>query len=273
MAGQKKADGSNYYPVGIEFSQPTISAARSMIEIKRVAGMEFVEVEGGMFEMGLADLHFSQPPHWVALSTFWMSRNPVTVNQFVQFLDSTKRDHPKSFVTDRLIDNTVPVTYVSWEDAIAFCEWFSDISNTTVTLPTEAQWEYAARGRDSRPYPWGYELPNSQLARYGQDLKAGQPVNSDLFSHVSSPFGTVSQLGNVWEWCLDMWNPYAYRLRADGNLIDPIETNGEADRRVVRGSGWQAPVEHVHSAYRCRNLITFRGQATGFRIALRTRMT
>ena len=236
--------------------------------MESITGMEFVKVDEGMFEMGHEDFELSVPLHWVYLSEFWLGRYPVTIKQFELFLSETGYDHPRAYMNNNKQDTTDPVTQVSWEDAIAYCQWMSKVTSLTVSLPSESQWEYAARGQNSLPYPWGRELPDSEKARFGLNIKTGMPVNSESFSDIQSPFGTVTQLGNVWEWCLDKWNSKSYEKRAQQTLMDPVEQDGEVDRHVVRGAGWQAPKALVHSAYRCRNYVSFRGQATGFRVAI-----
>lgn len=96
-----------------------------------------------------------------------------------------------------------PVIFVSWDDASAYCQWLSQKTGLRFNLPTEAQWEKAARGNDQRKYPWGNQEPDKNLANFGFDIDKTTPVDS--YPAGASPFGLLDMAGNVWEWCSDWY--------------------------------------------------------------------
>ena len=152
-----------------------------------------------------------------------------------------------------------PVLGVSWYEATAYCAWLGAVTGRRYSLPTEAQWEKAARGEDGRRYPWGNYwrdgLCNSAETGLGRTI----PVRH----HVSgrSPYGLFHMAGNVWEWCSSAIDPYPYR--ADDGREDP-------DRvwvRVVRGGSWFETKDYVRCAFRSHFSEGFRGDHLGFRVA------
>jgi iron(II)-dependent oxidoreductase len=119
-----------------------------------------------------------------------------------------------------------PIVNVSWYDAVAYCEWAG------VQLPTEAQWEKAARGTDGRIYPWGDEWDDSKCNNYETGIEETTPVGS--YTQGTSPYGVMDMVGNVWEWCADWYDEKYYASAPNRNPQGP----SAGIRRVLRGGSW-----------------------------------
>ncbi|MGB1017311.1 MAG: formylglycine-generating enzyme family protein, partial [Nannocystaceae bacterium] len=173
--------------------------------------MRFVYVPKGTFEMGSERFADTQPIHEVTLSGFWLGETPVTNVEYEQYLKANpKTEKPKFWGDPKFSDPRQPVVGVSWEDATSFCQWLQQVAGVDATLPSEAQWEYAARGPDNRPYPWGKQPPTPKLACYKAiGVEAPPVVGSYLAGR--GPFNALDQSGTVWEWCRDVWDEDAYK--------------------------------------------------------------
>ena len=137
---------------------------------------------------------------------FYISKYPITVKQFMTFLDNS--DWYYSF--DDLAamkkvspDDNCPVSHISWLDAKEFCRWLRRETNEYYSLPYELEWEYTARGFDGRPYPWGYNEPNSDIACFDGELVYKSTIPIGTFKGNKSPFGAMDMVGNLWEFCID----------------------------------------------------------------------
>ena len=240
-----------------------------------VDGSVLVYVPGGEYRLGSENVYqgveiprglednakewesWARPMHRVHLSGFWIGRDPITNEQYRRFLaDNSEADEPKFWDDSRFNEERQPVVGVSWDEAKAYCGWAG------LALPTESQWEAAARGQDERRYPWGNEEPGSELACFGQDFTTGQPAEVGSFPRGNGPFGTRDQAGNVWEWCEDPWDESAYAHR-DGES-DPL-AEGDPTIRVVRGGSWRDWASYLRSANRNRNGVQYRDVSLGFR--------
>jgi len=205
-------------------------------------GSVLVYVPGGDFILGAEGLEpSSRPVHRVSLSSFWISKNLVTNEQYSCFLkENPSCSTPAFWESSRFNQPQQPVVGVTWEEARAYCAWAG------LELPSEAQWEAAARGADRRPFPWGKGLPSARHANFGGMNNGTTPVGS--YAAGMGPYGTLDQAGNVWEWCVDPWASDAYRLIEDGEL-DPVG-RGEVAYSALRGGSWKNPSESLHSAGR-----------------------
>jgi formylglycine-generating enzyme required for sulfatase activity len=231
-----------------------------------LTGIRFLWIPGGRFQMGGTEYEREQPIHWVRVSPFWLGETPVTNRQYAAFLEQTDREEPRTWRDKRFCAPEQPVVSVSWENAMAFCRWLSELSGREVTLPSEAQWEFAARGTDGREYPWGAEPPDATRAYFGLNWQTDQPASVGSYPAGKGPFGTLDQAGNVWEWCLDVWDEKAYAKRAKREEVDPV-AKGKGDDRALRGGGWVSPALYLRAAYRYRLPARSRSDVIGFRVA------
>lgn len=231
--------GSDWIDLGPKLSSDCVTVVRRELAGERppapqeaaasVLGQPFTEpltrirflwIPGGRFQMGRDAYSGEQPVHWVRISSFWLAETPVTNRQYAVFLEKTGTMEPVYWRDRRFSSPDQPVVGVSWKDAEEFCLWLSSASGCRVTLPSEAQWEFAARGTDGREYPWGYEPPDETRACFN----ATQPALVGSFPAGRGPFGTLDQAGNVREWCLDDWdvNAYAKRAKKTSEPVDPV---------------------------------------------------
>ncbi len=255
---------------------PRFDAEAWYLPVDPTAG--FLAIAGGEYLIGSDTqkdpdaIDTEQPQHRVQLSPFWLARCPVTVAQFQAFVTDSgfEIDYPPALTG---IGNH-PVVEVTWDEARAYCDWLtarlhqiapecSARANASperrfwegvasgalrVTLPTEAQWEAAARGAGAWLYPWGDEAPTREHANYGGGI---QTSSVGIYPQGQGPFGNEDQAGNVWEWCADVWNEEAYAKRGGEAVLDPITTEGDKALRVLRGGSWASPALNLRAA--CRN--------------------
>jgi len=215
----------------------------------RPAGM--VLVDGEKFLMGSNDGDAdSKPMHMVAVKSFLLDMYEVTREEYKKFVDNG-HTAPKSWVngTYPLGTGKRPVTGISWEEAAAFAEWAGK------RLPTEQEWEFAARGKGAFLYPWGNTWkPGCANA---DEEGAARKGLADVGGHdCASPFGVKDLIGNAWEWTASDWIPYP-----GGRLANPT-AGGE---KVIRGGSWESPRNYATSVY--RSGYKGPGDQTGFRCA------
>jgi len=226
-------------------------------------------VPSGEFVMGSEAVDAApneRPPTKVTVSRFYMSRFPVTNAEYEQFDPSHVRKR-SSGAGDRH-----PVVYVSSLDAIKFCQSLSTRERKKYRLPTEAEWEYAARGTDSRKYPWGNHDRRGDLANFAdrntvfawsdRDIDDGYAESSPVGSYPfgASPFGLEDMAGNVWEWCHDYLEPY----RGTPKVNPHGPANGT--KRVYRGGSWKSRFNSLRATVRGSNMANYSCNDLGFRI-------
>ena len=217
---------------------------------------DWVTIPAGDFLMGsdkqkdkLADDN-ETPQHSLYLSEYRIARVPVTVAQFAVFVKATGFDSVASLDLQRKGNH--PITDVSWHDALAFCNW------ADVRLPTEAEWEKAARGTDGRIWSWGNQQPTDELCNFNNKVRDTTPVVR--YPDSASPFGVLDMTGNVWEWTSSLRKSYKYDAQ-DGRE-DP-EASGV---RVLRGGAFRNGAQVVRCAYRSGFKPHYRGCSCGFRV-------
>ncbi|MDX9953466.1 MAG: formylglycine-generating enzyme family protein [Anaerolineae bacterium] len=203
-------------------------------------GMVMVYAPAGEFEMGSTEGGSDEEPvHTVALDGFWLDRTEVTNAQYGKCVTADKCD-PSDYSGDsRFNGDDQPVVGVSWHDAVAYCEWAGS------RLPTEAQWEYAARGSEGLTYPWGdawrEKVANCDESYCKDRYDYTSPVGS--FPQGASWVGALDLAGNVWEWVADSYGDYPSERQ-----VNPTGPSG--DYRVLRGGSWGGDGNFVRGAYR-----------------------
>ncbi|MBF0148361.1 MAG: SUMF1/EgtB/PvdO family nonheme iron enzyme [Magnetococcales bacterium] len=216
-------------------------------------GLRMLPVPGGVFTMGNDQSVYEneKPAHQVELSPFHLAETPVTNQQYRRFLEENPNyQAPKYWKDKRFSNDQQPVVGVDWNDAIKFCEWLSEASKKEFFLPTEAQWEYAARGTKGRRFPWGNDDPTPKHACFGLDRGTGKPALVGQYPAGRGPFGHLDLAGNVWEWCRDVWDADAYKKRAALLVKNPLVTVGERGWCSVRGGSWVFPASDLRAAVR-----------------------
>lgn len=280
------------------------------LDLGNGVSMKLVEIPAGKFLMGSPETEKNRDKdelqHEVTISQpFYMGVTHVTLDQFTAFVKDSdyKTDAEKDgwaygfeIQDGRVIIKRVdgcswrnpgfdqkgnhPVVQVSWNDAQAFCDWLSRKTGKTVTLPTEAQWEYACRAGSATIYPWGdnpddgrglgncadqslkKKLPNAPSSWEFFRWDDGFIFTSPVGSFKANAFGLFDMAGDAWQWCRDRYGAY------DGEATtDPTgATSGE--RRVLRGGSWYSSPANCRSAYRFRDIPNNLNISNGFRVTV-----
>ena len=237
------------------------------------------------------------PRHEVCVDGFWMAKTEVTRGQFKQFIketgyrtDADKKGNAYIFnketdwkwkelpgynweKTGYSQDDAHPVVCVSWNDAKEFIKWLSTKTGQNFALPTEAQWAYAARGGTDFMRFWGTNV--AEACKYANvadkdnwitsfPCSDGYEYTSPVGKYKPNPFGLYDMLGNVWEWCEDVYDKNAYSRHVRNN---PVITSG-GNSRVSRGGSWNNDPRCVRAANRGRSSAGIRNSFIGFRLCL-----
>ena len=252
------ADGTDYQVRISSIDDSTVYGESEEFEISSFPEIEWVQVPAGSFEMGdnfNEGYSHELPVHTVYLDTYSISKYEVTFEQYDAFCDATSRTKPGDEGWGR---GARPVINVTWNDAKAFCDWLAGETGENIHLPTDAQWEKAARGTDQRRYPWGDGLPNSNLANYSDNVGKTMPVGS--YPSGVSPYGIHDMAGNVNELCNDWFDYNYYKISPTNNPQGP--SSGSA--HVERGGGWHSNASYIRSAHKVGSG-TYGGYFIGFR--------
>ncbi|MBF0284075.1 MAG: formylglycine-generating enzyme family protein, partial [Magnetococcales bacterium] len=274
-----------------------------------LTGLEFIALPSGLFRMGQSEAEqaellrvhgeekYSQwflrelPPHVVSLEGFLMARLPVTLGMFREFVEQTLH------VTDAEREGSSfgpgpggwqerpgvnwrnpgfaqgedhPVVCVSWFDAMTFAGWLSRVTGRRLTLPSEAQWEYACRAGTTTPFHLGPIIDAEQANYDGSGVYGGgrkginRRATTPAGSFSPNPWGLFDMHGNVWEWCLDGFDDSFY-THPEATRPNPLCAHGTG-YRVRRGGSWSYPPTYLRSAYRGRNHPDSRYVDIGFRL-------
>ena len=192
-----------------------------------------------------------KPVHRVYLDEFFIDKYEVTNEQYNQCVSAGPCSPNNKY--DGFTDPRQPVVGVDWNQASTFCSWAGK------RLPTEAEWEKAARGTDGRTYPWGEGIDCSR-ANYG-DCGHGKTKPVGTYPSGASPYGAMDMAGNVWEWVADWYDAKYYQNSPNRNPTGP--SSGLS--RVLRGGGWYFSPLNLRVAYRLGLNPTDRGSNVGFR--------
>jgi formylglycine-generating enzyme required for sulfatase activity len=228
-----------------EADQVTVKGAAPEVSIAR----SFIELPGGTFQMGSEDGEDDEKPvHQVTLNPFRIARYPITNAEYAVFVVDQGVAPPKHWEDGQIPEGKAnhPVVQVSWTDASAYCAWLTqrlDLQGQErVHLPTEAQWEYAAKGTQGRRYPWGDEAPDAEHANF--DGHVGDTTPVDAYPKGATPEGVWDLAGNVVEWCQDRYGPYDAQEQTDPTGPE------KGDPRVLRGGAFDYGSDLLRCAYR-----------------------
>ena len=234
---------------------PTFAQESNTIQNKWVSpstGIEFIQIPGGCFNMGTEDgFDFESPVHKVCVNEFYLGVFEVTQEQWLKLM-------PENF--SKFSGKSLPVERVSWNDAKSYIKKLNQAENTQkYRLPSEAEWEYAARGGTTTQFYWGDKIDNSYVWYFGTSNYKTHPVGSKK----PNPFGLYDVMGNVWEWVEDWFASDYYKNSPVQNPKGP-----ETGRfRVKRGGSQANLISHIKSHTRYRKLPDLRHHINGFRIA------
>jgi formylglycine-generating enzyme required for sulfatase activity len=248
---------------------PEEEERRRFINFTNSMGAQMFLIPSGEFLMGsnAPDAPPNETPQFpVTVTRFFMSRFPVTNEQYEEFdpLHARKRAAGAG--------ERHPVVYVSSLEAMKFCQWLSTRERRKYRLPTEAEWEYAAKGKDGRMFPWGDYARRGDLANFADkntvfawsdcEIDDGYAESSPVgaFPRGASPFGIEEMAGNVWEWCSNYFEPY--KALAKVNPHGP--PNGT--KRVYRGGSWKSRFASLRATTRNANAPNYSCNDLGFRV-------
>lgn len=289
-----KAGGNVKEPVLKRGKKRSISDDQDQIEI---GGIRFMRVPAGKFVMGSKEdnqftLDDERPQHTISIAySYWMAKFVLTNQQFTEFAKTTSyrstaeeqgsgyifdgklwKDvkgadwkHPFGPRSDIKNRNDHPVVLVSWDDAIAYCNWFNkafkrELINLILRLPTEAEWEKAARGAYGNEWPWGNHFDPNKCNSIEGGKGSTTPVGSYSSLGGDSPYGCADMVGNVWEWTHSLYSRYPYRPK-DGREDEVIRK-----RRVLRGGSFYFGQKNTRCAARDYSYPENRYDYLGFRV-------
>jgi formylglycine-generating enzyme required for sulfatase activity/energy-coupling factor transporter ATP-binding protein EcfA2 len=248
----------------------------------------WINIPGGEFWMGGNGQYDGKPVHRVNVPTFQIAKTPITNTQYRFFVDATGHKSPEHWGDGKVprgVENH-PVVNVSWYDALEYCYWLSQVMQKSIALPSEAQWEKAARGAFAsiaseteldgvRAYPWGNDWDPTKCNNGELGLNETTPVG--IFHDGKSPYGCLDMSGNVWEWTTTIWGPYDENKR-EAILKYPYPYNVEDGRedltvgndmaRVLRGGSFSDGHVGVRCAFHGGVRPTSHYRGDGFRVVV-----
>jgi len=222
-------------------STPLATSTPGNMKISASDGMTQLLIPSGTFMMGGLDVYRENdelPAREVQISAFWMDQVEVVNGMYALCVNAgtcrppvlTRSDNREDYFGNPEFQD-YPVVYVTWYDADTYCQWAGR------RLPTEAEWERAARGDDERNYPWGDELPNQYNSNSLNTL--GDTTRVGSYAEGASPFGVLDMAGNVWEWVADRYKPNYYKTAPANDPPGPADETGFNTMRVIRGGSFQ----------------------------------
>ncbi|UJS23730.1 formylglycine-generating enzyme family protein [Thiothrix winogradskyi] len=239
--------------------------AAAMKSLELPQGMKLMPVLQGSFQMGSATgADDEKPVHTVNIGyDFWMSATEVTFAQYDAYVAAVKgKEKPDDQGWGR---DTRPVINVSWDDAQGYVKWLSESNGQGLScrLPTEAEWEYAARAGTTTDYFWGDDIGKNNANCDGCGSEWDNKQTAPVVSFKPNQWGLQDMHGNVWEWTQDCWHDNYADAPADGTAW---ESNADCGRRVVRGGSWNLSPNLLRSSYRYDNARDYRYDVLGFRV-------
>jgi formylglycine-generating enzyme required for sulfatase activity len=254
--------------------------------------LNFVLIPDGDFLMG-SDSSMDRgsqvdekPLHKLHVSDFYIMRYPVTNEEYLQFVEATGHRAPRFWKDGKIPTGKEkhPVVGVSFNDAIAFCRWAGEVTDLPIRLPTEPEWEKAARGPDGSIFPWGNDWDPNRCNTRESKISDTTPVGQ-FSPQGDSPYGIADMGSNVQNWISNLFGPYPYdptdgrevlvynldkeelfpRLHETGCTALPQSMEATLDKSVIRGSSWRELRDQSRCAYRSWAAPLHQSDDTGFR--------
>ena len=221
----------------------------SIIEVPKL-----VLIEAGGFDMGINsieeknileeypyhknEINSEFPKQQIKLDSFYISKYEISNSEYRTFLDSTGYSEPLYWNDERFNNPNQPVVGISWYDAMAYCNWLSEITNKRFRLPTEAEWEKAAKGNIDRKYPWGNSPISKEKAKYSSPYESPSLIWS-FPNGVNQDTKTFNMAGNVSEWCFDNYSENFYKIIDSLSLFtNPLNLEWGVNK-VIRGGSFK----------------------------------
>ncbi len=216
---------------------------------------EMITVPSGSFSRGSDVDPVEQPLTSIYLERFYIDEFEVSNLQYKFFVDRTNRTAPSDWINSEYeaAKENHPVKNVTWDDAAAYCAWANK------RLPTESEWEKAARGPSGNSYPWGEVEPTEELANFAHNIGAAVDVSS--YQNGKSYYGAYNMAGNVWEWTSSWYKPY------DGAEESDSDSDFDEAYKVLKGGGWNSAAISLRGAARGRSAPDEALDTVGFRCA------
>lgn len=227
-----------------------------------------------------------RPQHRLEISDFHIMRHPVTNAQYRLFVEATGHRPPLFWPAGQMPEELAdhPVVGVSFHDAVAFCRWARQVTGLPLRLPTEVEWEKAARGPDGRLYPWGNAWEAGRCNTREMHSTGTTPVGRFSLAG-DSPYGVADMAGNVQNWCSSLFGPYPYdptdgrevlvnemeppsllpRFHESGAIANPERHEANLGKQTLRGGSWRGGRHEARCAYRSWAAPMHRSDDTGFR--------
>jgi formylglycine-generating enzyme required for sulfatase activity len=245
----KSMIGPAVIPTLKEASDPSSGAQNTSLKVSTKDGMKIIFIPAGEFIMGSnTDYPDERPAHKVYLDSFWIGQTEVTNGMYSRCVNSgacspqNKTYHNPSTGSYHYGSSyeNYPAVYVNWIQANSYCNWANG------RLPTEAEWEKAARGTNGLIYPWGNESPSHNLANYGNYMSETDQVGN--YPGGASPYGVLDMAGNVWEWVSDYYDENYYSSSLSQNPTGPAS----GVTHVIKGGSFFAKEDYLRVAVRER---------------------
>jgi formylglycine-generating enzyme len=265
-----RSENEGYTPLAKKLEKVAEESRKAELKVKQTKPDDEFEsmvfIPAGEFYMGSEEAsNDAMPVRRIYLDSFYMDKYEVTFAQFYVFVDLTghRKERLAGYLSSSVIEDMPlfiqpfnPIVGVSWDDAVDYCRWKGK------RLPTEAEWEKAARGTDQRKWPWGNEERSENANLLGNDgARYTSPVNQ--FSRDVSPFGVHDMAGNVMEWVADWYNQDSYRLLPERNPVGVPD----GERRIIRGASWNDSIKRAPTSIRFKMYPEYRDVTIGFRCA------
>ena len=244
--------------------EPVAEPAPQSIRDKKGHSLEpeMVFIPAGTFTMGNEGNEANEKPaHEITLNAFYIGKYEITNRQYKAFIEATGLNSPTTWEEGNFADQFAdhPVTGITWEDAYAYCDWLGDATKKKYRLPTEAEWERAARGGLSgMKFPWGNDI-NKLRANYGKNFAEGTTPAGKI---KSNELGICDMAGNAAEWVADWYSEDYYAQSPKDNPKGP-DSGGS---KVVRGGSWRNDPEEICVSIRKEEQPTSSSEYIGFRI-------